>query len=213
MLCTGNGNGCKSHGAVTEQGKLAIIRARTTCGARTQAPTLPGESEQEWLTHLEGLRSSLQPANYHEEEIVRNVALAYWQLRRVHLYEVAKARQQMDTESEYGSGGQAMGTLIKAGVESVEAQLAECHRVLELIGLERTAEAAFFLSGDDGRLLLRYAVVVVTKSKLCDESQAFTDLPTEGDPWTWETVRSRLHELAKAAGNLRAMKASAKSGC
>jgi hypothetical protein len=152
------------------------------------------------LTHLEGLRSSLQPANYHEEEIVRNVALAYWQLRRVHLYEVAKARQQMDTESEYGSGGQAMGTLIKAGVESVEAQLAECHRVLELIGLERTAEAAFFLSGDDGRLLLRYAVVVVTKSKLCDESQAFTDLPTEGDPWTWETVRSRLHELAKAAG-------------
>jgi hypothetical protein len=41
---------------------------------------------------------------------------------------------------------------------------------------------------------------VVTRSKLCDESQAFTDLATDGEPWSWETVRGRLDELAKAAG-------------
>jgi hypothetical protein len=116
MPYTGNGNGCKSHGAVTEQGKLAIIRARTICGARTQAPTLPGESEQEFLDHLEGLRDSLGPANYHEEEIVRNVALAYWQLRRVSLYEVAKMRLQMEDAAQYHDE-EAMGALISAGVE------------------------------------------------------------------------------------------------
>ncbi|HZC35179.1 MAG TPA: hypothetical protein VE242_06180 [Chthoniobacterales bacterium] len=56
----------------------------------TVRANLPGESEQAWLNHLEGLRGSLQPANYHEEEIVRNVALGYWQLRRVSFYEAAK---------------------------------------------------------------------------------------------------------------------------
>jgi len=69
-----------------------------------------------------------------------------------------------------------------------------------MIGLERTADVVCPLSEGDGRLFLRYAVALVTKSKLSDESQAFTDLPPQGEGWSWETVRSRLEELAKAAG-------------
>ena len=190
-------NGPKSNGATTKTGRLTIVKVNTTNGAQCFSPVLPGETEDEWLTHLSGIRASLQPANYHEEELCRNIALTYWQARRVYTYERAKLRQQMDEEPSF-SGGTEMAEVIEAGVDSMKAQIAQCRRVLELIGLERDAADTESIDATDGRLLLRYVVTLATRGKLTLESEAFPDLP-QGE-WTWATVRSHLVELAEASG-------------
>jgi hypothetical protein len=112
-------NGPLSNGAKTERGRLTIVKANVSNGTRCFSPVLPGETEQEWLADLDGIRASLAPTNYHEEELCRNIALTYWQARRVHKYERAQLRQQMEEEPSY-SGGAEMAEVIEAGLETMK---------------------------------------------------------------------------------------------
>ena len=68
-------NGHKSNGTTTERGRLTIIGAGTSNGARTFSPVLPGiETQEEWDSHLAAITASLNPGNYLEEQLAYKVA-------------------------------------------------------------------------------------------------------------------------------------------
>ena len=48
------------------------------------------ESRDEWTKHLDGMLESLQPEDYHEEELAARIAELLWRLRRVSIHERAR---------------------------------------------------------------------------------------------------------------------------
>ena len=191
--------GHKSNGFTTERGRVTIVGALTSNGAFSFTPVIPGEREEDWLALLSGIRERFQPADRLEEEMVFNLALAFWQSRRLHRYEKAATRREIedaaDSERLLGSSD-AMSQLLVRGVESVKAELGTMEKALGLIGLVAFAGDDEPLERADGELLLRLAAGLVLKGKTVNE--AFSGLP-ESD-WTWRMVRENLTELCAAAG-------------
>ena len=191
--------GHKSNGFTTERGRVTIVGALTSNGAFSFTPVIPGEREEDWLALLSGIRERFQPADRLEEEMVFNLALAFWQSRRLHRYEKAATHRQIEdtatTDGMLGSGG-AMAQLLVRGVETVKAELGTMEKALGLIGSVAFAEDDEPLERADGELLLRLAAGLVLKGKTVNE--AFSGLP-ESD-WTWGMVWENLTELCAAAG-------------
>jgi hypothetical protein len=80
--------GCQSNGFATDRGRLTIIGARTSNGARSFTPVLPGiESKADWDAHLSRIQASLAPGNYLEEQLAYKVALTLQQWTRLERYE------------------------------------------------------------------------------------------------------------------------------
>jgi hypothetical protein len=77
------------NGPQTARGKVSIIHANVITGVRCFSPVLPGESEHEWQTHLSGLQTRFAPADTLEEEMVFQLAISFWQARRLSRYEKA----------------------------------------------------------------------------------------------------------------------------
>jgi hypothetical protein len=62
-------NGPKSTGYKTEGGRVSIITHVVKNGARSWTPVLPTESEEEWQKRLDGVKGSLNPGSYLEEQL------------------------------------------------------------------------------------------------------------------------------------------------
>jgi hypothetical protein len=192
-------NGHKSRGFTTDRGRVTIVGARTSNGAICFTPILPGENEHEWQTHLNGLQSRFVPADTLEEEMVFQLAISFWQARRLHRYEKAAVHAQMDAAAEEGKlfgKGDAFSQVLARGVESIEAAIAELSRLLELAELVTLAEDSAPLETTDAFLLLQRVLEMTIKGKTVHE--AFTGLPVEG--WTWAIVRENLNDLAEVSG-------------
>jgi hypothetical protein len=120
-------NGHKSHGFTTDHGRVTIVSAGTSNGAISFTPVLPGESEHEWQAHLSGLQTRFAQADTLEEEMVFQLAISFWQARRLSRYEKAALHAQMDAASEEGKlfgQGDAFSQVLSRGVESIEAEIA-----------------------------------------------------------------------------------------
>jgi hypothetical protein len=137
--------GHKSSGFKTERGRMTIVGARTSNGARCFSPVLPREREEDWLAVLGGVRERIQPADRLEEEMSYHLALSFWQALRLHKYEKAATHKQLEDaakdESLFGHSD-AMTRLLERGVESVRSELDVMEKALGLIG-------AVALAGDD----------------------------------------------------------------
>jgi hypothetical protein len=192
-------NGRRSSGAKTANGLASIAVANVKDGSRCFTPVLPGERQDEWIGVLDGLRQRFNPADRLEEQLVYHLALSLWQALRLHKYEKAALRKQMEEASEEGNifgNGDALTQVLTRGVESIRAELGVLERVLGLIGLVAFADDTEPLEKDSGLLLLRFAVELMLKGNTVE--QAFTGLPNED--WTWATVRENLNDLAEASG-------------
>jgi hypothetical protein len=88
-----------SHGGGprTPAGKKVSSRNSTRHGITSISPVAGGESEEEWLAFLAGIRAALKPVGALEEEIVYNIAIALWQKRRI----VRATSGYIDTRLEY----------------------------------------------------------------------------------------------------------------
>jgi hypothetical protein len=190
--------GHKSGGFKTERGRLTIVNAAVSNGATSFTPTLPGELESDWRALLEGLNQRIQPADRLEEEMVFNLAMALWQARRLHRYEKAVTRQQIEEASSdvLFDDRDAMALLLARGVESVKAELSVMEKAFALIGSVALAGDDEPLSKEDGELVLQLAARLVLKGKSVE--QAFNGLPEDG--WSWATARENLNALCEAAG-------------
>jgi hypothetical protein len=105
----------------------------------------------------------------------------------------------MDAASEEGKlfdKGDALGQVLTRGVESIEAEIIELSRLLELVELAALADDSAPLETADALLLLQGVLEMTIKGKTV--SEAFTGLPVEG--WTWAIVRENLGALAEGAG-------------
>jgi hypothetical protein len=169
----------------------SIAVANVKDGSRCFTAVLPGERQDEWIGVLDGLRQGFNPADRLEEQLVYHLALSLWQALRLHKYEKAALRKQMEEASEEGNifgNGDALTQVLARGVESIRAEPGVLERVLGLIGLVAFADDTEPLEKDSGLLLLRYAVELMLKGNTVE--QAFTGLPNED--WTWATVRENL---------------------
>jgi hypothetical protein len=93
----GNGNGCKSNGAKTREGKLTILSVKVVDGSRCWSPVLPAvEREEDWQARLSAVTASLNPGNYLEEQLAYQAALSLQQWDRLHRYERAQTAHHMN---------------------------------------------------------------------------------------------------------------------
>jgi hypothetical protein len=191
-------NGHKSNGYTTERGRLTIVSARTSNGARCFEPTLPGEDPEAWLALSDGINTRFPPEDRFDEELNFGLAIALWQERRLQRYIKAITYRQIEEAAIdvfHQETGDAMTLLLERGVESVRSELAVMEKALGLIGAAALA-GDDPLSKEDGMLLLQLAARLVLKGKSVE--QAFSALPEAG--WTWRIVRENLSELCEAAG-------------
>jgi hypothetical protein len=133
-----------------------------------------------WAAHLAGIRASLQPGNYHEEQIVYHIALAYWQAIRLCKYETAALRAQIENYPSYNDDWDQLDEVLSRGVDSLKAAMSEARKVIELLEMFEGVQTSDPLCSDDGRLLLRHALTFATGGKCTDERKGFSSLPEEG---------------------------------
>jgi hypothetical protein len=93
-------NAILSTGPKTAAGKEISSRNALRHGIRSALPVLPGEQEEDWTLHQEGIRRSLAPIGDLEAELVGRVTLCLWRLRRVTAYETAVATAGIEEVEE-----------------------------------------------------------------------------------------------------------------
>jgi hypothetical protein len=65
------------------KGKQVASRNSVTHGALSPNPVAGGESTEEWLEFLDGMRVHFEPIGTYERELVDRIAIDLWSLRRV----------------------------------------------------------------------------------------------------------------------------------
>src|ERR1700746_774644 len=125
--------GQQSNGFTTDRGRLTIVGARTSNGAFSFTPVIPGEREEDWLALLDGVRQRIQPTDRLEEEMTYHLALSFWQALRLHKYERAATHKQLDEaakEERLFGDGDAMMQVLSRGVESLKTELCIMEKAL-----------------------------------------------------------------------------------
>jgi hypothetical protein len=75
-------------GPSTETGKAVISLNAVRHGMLATSPVVPAfERQEDWRDHLEGIETSLAPADHFESCLVERIALLLWRLRRVTAFE------------------------------------------------------------------------------------------------------------------------------
>lgn len=189
-------NGRHSAGAKTKAGKLSILTANVSNGARCWTPVLPTESKQEWQQRLDGITASLSPGSYLEEQLARQAALILQQWDRLHRYDKIKTVHEMreflaDPFTESGGHGEAAMALLETGVGAVREQLNRIERLQALLEFMPAADPQKPIADSDARLILESAIALCTKA--ANGEAPFSELE---QPWTWGAVISGLAELA-----------------
>src|SRR5690349_24647328 len=99
-------NGAKSNGPVTAAGKARACLNHTLHGLTGSAVVLEGESEEKFQILLADCIQELQPETALEREIVEEIVVARWRIRRARALETTMvnkhiARQRETVEDSY----------------------------------------------------------------------------------------------------------------
>src|SRR5262245_60462626 len=101
-------NGAKSSGPRTEEGKQRSSANSTKHGLSGHIVVLQNESEEKFQEWLISFHDHYQPATTVERELVKEIAVARWRLRRIWAMETAMFdleidRQRKDVEENFSS--------------------------------------------------------------------------------------------------------------
>jgi hypothetical protein len=155
-ISTSAANGLKSNGPKTERGRLSILAANVTNGSRCWSPVLPGESQQDWEVRLEGVRQSLNPANYLQEQLAFNVALTFQQWDRLHRYERANILEHIEQEVSHRFFDKDKAeAILNLGAEKLRSDIAKFEHLLGVLDALPKAGDVETLDPEDGRSLVR----------------------------------------------------------
>jgi hypothetical protein len=107
-------------GPGTDSGKAAVRFNALRHGVLSVAPVVPGlEREEDWDEHLEGIESSLRPADRFESALVERIAALLWRLRRVAAFETEMLINGFDgAEAEWEREEKAREELLAMGGSS-----------------------------------------------------------------------------------------------
>jgi hypothetical protein len=119
---------CQSNGFTTDRGRLTIVGAGTSNGARSFTPVLRGiETQADWDAHLARIQASLAPGDYLEELLCYKVALTMQQWHRLGRYERATILRSMEDRSEdifHDDDETARRLVMEAGVYALRERCA-----------------------------------------------------------------------------------------
>jgi hypothetical protein len=186
---------------VSDLGRLTIIGASTSNGSRCFEPWLPGiETQEQWESHLAGVRGSLKPESYLEEQLAYRIALTLQQWQRLDRYERASTIRTFEGSGEehfYDEGELApKKAVLEIGVAGLKERVALADRVIYLASIAASMDPCEAVTPADGRLLLLAAFAGELKGKAASGEQPFEEPPR----WTWGAVQEGLGELAAATG-------------
>src|SRR5262249_13539868 len=88
--------GQAKYGPQTSRGRVSIIHANVTNGAVCFSPILPGENESDWLALSDGINARFPPLDRFDEELNFNLAIGFWQERRLQRYVKALTHIQIE---------------------------------------------------------------------------------------------------------------------
>jgi hypothetical protein len=91
-------NGAKSFGPKTDEGKLRSSQNSVRHGLSGRIVVLQNESEEKFQELLQSLCDHYQPATTVERELVKEIAVARWRLRRIWAMETAMFDLEMDRQ-------------------------------------------------------------------------------------------------------------------
>jgi hypothetical protein len=163
MPRTSNGNGVKSNGPKTREGKLTILSFKVVDGSRCWSPVLPAiEREEDWQARLAAVTASLKPGSYLEEQLAYQTALTLQQWDRLHRYERAQTAHQMKEalDDPFGEHTDSARTVLEMGVASLKVQLSHVTRLVELLQILPVVDPSKPIEPSDGRLLLLNAATM-----------------------------------------------------
>jgi hypothetical protein len=105
-------------GPRTPEGKAVSRYNATKFGIYSESPVLPMvENEKDWQRHREGIFASLQPQNFLEAEIVEQIAVNRWRLKRIIRYErEVVTKSQIDAPYEWAETERLRGHQIPTNV-------------------------------------------------------------------------------------------------
>lgn len=122
-------------GPKTEAGKDAVRLNAAKHAILSFSPVIPGmETEDDWLTHRDGVIESLHPDGYLEVTLAERVALNLWRLKRVARFESETVAINLDRIEE----NLALPSRLRYK-DSLEAFL-QSRRLISMAGLEKAVE-------------------------------------------------------------------------
>ena len=80
----------------TLAGKALVRLNALRHGLRSSSPVIPGEREEDWQAHRDGVRDALTPHGYLEEALAGRIALLLWFQDRLTRYERATITAALD---------------------------------------------------------------------------------------------------------------------
>ena len=176
-------------GPKSAAGKTISSRNAIRHGITSISPIAGGESEEDWLAFLSGIREVLQPIGALEDEIAQNIAIALWQKRRI----VRAASGYIDVRLGIIEDSKSPSDPMSAAelaLEKREVDLDQVLHVLESIeGLDDDAltEAAFDST---------WVVLQLCPANTAKREQVARILPTEW-PSLAVGLRGLIADLAK----------------
>jgi len=99
-ILSARGNGAKSRGPITPEGKQASSQNARTHGLTAQAIVIEGESPDEFNQHWQEFIDEHQPQTKTEQELVHRMAVASWRLRRGYTREASIINLKMIDQTE-----------------------------------------------------------------------------------------------------------------
>jgi hypothetical protein len=136
--------------------------------AKRFEPVLPTESEEEWQKRLDGVKGSLNPGSYLEEQLAGQVALTLQQWDRLHRHEKIKTVHEMreflaNPFGEHGEHRETALALLEIGIKTTREQLARAERLKMLLEFLPMADPHKTMNDADGRLILESAISLCAK--------------------------------------------------
>jgi len=144
-------------GPNTAAGRAAVRGNALKHGLTSSAPVIPGESPEEWQSHLAEIMDSLQPGNYLQEQFARLIALGFWRRWRIERYEIEAVTNHMDSAEAALQIAQAYkeGTLSQGILPAIPREQIEAARRRRLLPPDLEADKIARYKASEHRQLLQ----------------------------------------------------------
>lgn len=93
-------NAQKSTGPVTPEGRAAVRLNSVTHGLTAQTIVLPGEDPAEFQSLLDAYEAEFAPATRSEADLIEQMAMATWRLRRLRKIEASYYAYKLDDDAD-----------------------------------------------------------------------------------------------------------------
>jgi hypothetical protein len=181
-------------GPRTAEGKRVVAQNAIKHGLTSASPVAGGESQEDWETHLEGLRKDFAPVGTIEEIKVHELASLLWRKQRAMRYEARLIDARLEA---FGSSASTMikrpPTDTEEILDKLDCDLVEAISLIEC--LEQLDDSSPLQAGEVCNALFLPAIACTNETL-----PTWLVFPSEGKTWTCSDIRRWLSALAEHLG-------------